>query len=503
MRSRIQTSIQPGDGGGTAFGWILLLLQFLCVPLAIWGFFTLLEARNSESEEFNATTILLVSAATGYLALRGLRRSAWSSVPVLLTIEIIFVFVVIPIMRFALGYDVIDADYARAMLLTLIGFVAFAIGSLAFLRESGLKFVPRVLGTSKRTSIVSATLLGFGMLGNIVVWKLGLFGYTSDTTTREASSGIMQWVTSLASLVNAALVVSTIEVVGKRTSEPLIKLVFWLSLLVSVGLGVISGMKSGSLGPLLCVMLIYGITQKRMPRSVLLLPVLLIVIIYPFTTAYRDNLNSGYRDQANTLGGMEAVLVKSFQDAFLTYGSKTVEAGESNSDIASSRLSYLGALRDIIEVPDPTMLNGDEKLWLAPVYPLVPRFLWKNKPVLNKGQRLTAALGRGNISSSALTGIGDLYSMYGTFGVAIGMFVWGVLLQLYMNWMGQGNTSELKLFVYISMLAQFVNLENDVVGLVAGIIQTGIVLAVMSYMIYGYQTSSSSFRSALNPDGTP
>ena len=239
MRSSIHTSIEPAVGTGNTFGWILLLLQFLCVPFAIWGFITLLQGRNSESAEFDAMAILLISATTGYLALRSLRSFSWTSVPVLLTIEVMAGFVIIPATQFASGNDVVDADYARAMFLALIGFVAFAIGGLVLMNEAGFHFVPRSLHTQERVSFTSAAMLGLGVLGNFVVWRLGLLGYTSDESTRASSSGIMQWLNFLASLITAALVVSAIEVVGKRSREPLIRIVFWLSLLISVGLEVI------------------------------------------------------------------------------------------------------------------------------------------------------------------------------------------------------------------------------------------------------------------------
>ena len=35
---------------------------------------------------------------------------------------------------------------------------------------------------------------------------------------------------------------------------------------------------------------------------------LLLVLIYPFVAAYRDNLNNGYRTQVNTVEGQEVVL---------------------------------------------------------------------------------------------------------------------------------------------------------------------------------------------------
>ena len=377
------------------------------------------------------------------------------------------------------------------MFLALIAFVAFAIGSLMLLNETGFRFVPRLLHTSDRISFISAAMFALGMLGNIVLWKLGLFGYTADELTREQSNGFIQWVNFLANLLAATLVVSAIEVIGKRSSNPLIKIVFWLSFLVSVGLGLIAGLKSEAVYPLLDVLLVIGITRNRMPRTALLLPVFFL-LIYPFINAYRENLNGGYRGQVNTVGGLETVLVKSFGDAYLSLGSESIEAGRNSTDLASGRLSYLGALRDLIEVPDFSMLNGDEKVWLAPVYPLVPRFLWKNKPIIGKGGRLSEALGRGVHTASAITPIGDLYAMYGIYGVAIGMFVWGAILQLYMNWIGNRDGSERNLFIYILMVPILMNLENDVVGEIGGVIHTGLVIVLISYVIYGPQASSST-----------
>ena len=83
--------------------------------------------------------------------------------------------------------------------------------------------------------------------------------------------------------------------------------------------------------------------------------------------------------------------------------------------------------------------------------------------------------------------------MYGSYGVAVGMFVYGMCLQLYMNWAG-GDRPERGLFIYISMLIPLINLEEDTISLIAGVIQLGLVVVLTSYVIYG--TSASSLRVA-------
>jgi hypothetical protein len=330
-------------------------------------------------------------------------------------------------------------------------------------------------------------MLILGVGGKLILWKTGLFSYTADYALRESDFAIIQWLAFLSNLLEAALVVSSIEVFKKRAAEPLVRIVFYLAIVFSIGFGAISGMKETAITPILYILLAYGITKGRVPRMVFLLP-LSLVFISPFVNAYRVNLNSGYRDQANTIAGLGDALHKTFSDVVEAPASRGETVGNSVDDL-TGRLSALTYVHDVVGLPDPSLLNGDEKVWLAPVYPLIPRFLWKNKPVLNKGQRLSLAMGLPATTSSAVTPIGDLYSLYGTCGVAVGMLLWGAGLQLYMNRIGRGSLSEKGLFIYILMLTQLINLESDVVALVAETVQLGIVVVIMSNIIYAKPAS--------------
>jgi hypothetical protein len=489
MRAEIRNPAKPRFFKGEPYVLIPFALMATCVTCGIWSFAYLLSISGPQAA-FVAEVGWFVMLAFGYLSLHGILGTAWISIPVLLTIEALAGFLFIPLWRFAAGDDQVDAGYTHAMLLVLIGFATFWIGSLVLKQESGLRFVPKFPDTPTRVTLISSAMLGLGVVGNLMLWKAGLFAYAADSELRASSLGIIQWLNFLVNLLPAALLVSSIEVVGKRSKDPSIRIVFWLSIFFSIGIGMISGMKSGPVGPLIIVTLVYSITNRQIPRKALLLPLLLVVFIFPFVNAYRNNLNRGYRDQFNTVSGVEATFTQSFNDAFLAYGSSSAGARAQSSREATARFSYLSYVRDIVELPSPAMLNGDERVWLAPIYPLVPRFVWKEKPVLNKGQRLSYLLGRGTESSSALTSIGDLYAMYGAYGVAVGMLVWGACLQLYMNWIGRRGTTEKSLFFYLIMLPELLNLESDSVALVAGTVQLFIIAVIMSYVIYGQTTAS-------------
>jgi hypothetical protein len=447
----------------------------------LWSVAALLTG-GSELVAFYAVAGWFVVLAVAFLGLYGLKGGALFAVPVLLTIEALVDFFCIPAWRFASGDDQVDPGYVWAMFLTLIGFAVFWIAALLLKRNAGLRFEPQTPTTQNRVILVSAIFLALGLGAKFVLWSSGLLSYTADLNLQESSLPGMQWLTTMAQTLNAALFVSAIEVMGKRSRSPQIRFIFFASIVFSLGFGAISGMKGEILIPILTLILIFAVTNARLPRIAILFP-LMPLIVFPFVTAYRNNLNNGYRSQVNTISGLAAVLQKTVSDVVgsnLTFGDRA----STSFDATTSRLSILTDVRDVISLPDPSLLNGDEVVWMAPLYPFIPRFIWTNKPILDKGIRLSVALGRPNTTSSAATPIGDLYSLYGTWGVPIGMFIFGVFVQIYMNSMG-GVLSEKRLLIYFVMLRELLDFENGVVAQVAGTVQLALIAILLAYVIYG------------------
>jgi len=489
MRRASQRPIESSGGLSGASGWVPHIVFVFGMVWVLWSVGALLTG-GSELVAFYAVAGWFAVLALTYLGLYGVRGGALFAAPVLLTIEALVDFFGIPTWRFVTGDDQVDPAYVRAMFLILIGFTAFWIGTLLLMRDARFRFAPRTKTTSDRVIAMSSIFFVLGLGAKLVLWKTGLLAYTADLNLQDSTLPAVQWLDTVAGTLNAALLVSAIEVLGKKSKAPFIRFIFFASVVFSLTFGAISGMKGEILIPILILVLIYSITNARIPR-IALLPVL----IFPFVTAYRNNLNNGYRSQVNTVAGLATVVQKSFTDVVesnLTLG----EHAGYGFDATTQRLSILGDVRDVIDLPDPSLLNGDEKVWMAPIYPFIPRFLWKGKPILDKGRRLSVALGRPNTTSSASTPIGDLYSLYGTWGVPVGMFIYGICMQIYMNSM-RGALSENQLFVYFVMLNGFLNLEKDVVTQVAGIVTLGLIAFILAYVIYG--RSPSALRPVRSP----
>jgi hypothetical protein len=378
------------------------------------------------------------------------------------------------------------------MLVAIMGYAAFWVGSLLFKQGVQPRFVPSELVTRRRVEFACTALVAVGVAANLFLWRSGLFGYGADVLSKQDALGFLQWLTFAGSMLTTALIALSIERFGKPHPTRFTKGLFVVALLLATSFGVVQGFKGAVLFPLVYVLLIYSTIKTKIPIGSVVVPLALILLIYPFEQAYRKNLDEGYRSQVNTLDGQIQTLEQTFNDAFLSFGANTSDARSQSTETASARLSFLTYIRDVVNLPSPQMLEGDEKIWLAPIYPLIPRFFWKDKPVFNKGVRLSIILGRGDRTSSAPTLIGDLFALDGYFGVVLGMFLVGIVLQLYMNWNWRTALTEKRLFIYISMLLLMIDFEDDLVSHIANVVQTGILTVALSYLIYGRNAASQT-----------
>ena len=466
----------------------LLIAALICsIPFVVWVILASL-GSGPEVVEFQILATSFVLLAIGYIALNLSGNIPWASIPFLLTVEMIATMVFIPIWRFALNEDRIDREYVRSILIVLIGFVAFWLASLATKRGQGLRFVPATQTTSPRVAFAAVGMFTLGTGTDLFLWRMGLYGYIADQGLKAEQASALQWLSTASNLLLVAIVVSAIEVFGKSKPGLLIRVVFLSSFTCAVAFGVISGMKANIVGPFLILVIAMGITKQRIPKTALALPVIVLAVVYPFIDAYRDNIQGGYGAQSNSLSGLSSVITQSIYDAYFRFGA-THDTKRYSAE-SRYRMAQLSYVRDVVGLPAPSLLNGDEKLWMAPIYPFIPRFLWKDKPIFDKGSRLSIALGRPAISSSAITPVADLYLLYGITGVILGMAVLGAGLQLIMNWLGKAPITEAGAFVYILLPAAVDHFEPDATKYIVDAVQFVVIVLVLAYLIYG----RSAFR---------
>jgi hypothetical protein len=460
-----------------------LLIAVFGLPVSLVALFVLAFDRGPDFLVFGTMAICFLALAAIFLLSSGGILSQWYVAPGFMTILASVEFVAVPFIRFVTGDDRIDSYYLRAMAYLILGFSVFWLACWMLKRPGGLTFVAERSGGDSRIVLSTVLLFGVGVLAQVVLWQLGAIGYEAAVQRYQADISAIGALHVATQALGMATLVSGIEVFGKHSKSPLMRVILVSSITLNLAFGVVSGMKIEVLMPIFTLALLIGVTQRRLPALVWALPVL-FVVLQPFVNAYRANLNAGYAAQINTIGGLTDAMGKSFEDMMAGNQVSAASMQRSTFDRYGYRLSDLALFHSVLQLPSPDLLNGDETIWLAPFYPFIPRPLWKEKPVFNKGQRMSEALGLGRSTSTNVPGIADLYVLGGPLGIVIGMFVWGAVLQIFMNSV-RGGMSERGTFLYVLILFSLTNIERDIVASIGGVVQAVCVLLIISKIIYG------------------
>ena len=161
--------------------WVPLAFFVVGAPWGMWCAYSLLEGGGPRTAGFGTAAGSFVVLAFSYLALHGVRNMGWTSIPVLLTLEALAGFVIIPIWQFATGVETLDVSYVHAMVLVLIGFIFFWIASILLAREQGVRILASTGKTPNRLIVISSALLALGIFGNLVLWRFGLNAYATNS----------------------------------------------------------------------------------------------------------------------------------------------------------------------------------------------------------------------------------------------------------------------------------------------------------------------------------
>lgn len=111
----------------------------------------------------------------------------------------------------------------------------------------------------------------------------------------------------------------------------------------------------------------------------------------------------------------------------------------------------------------------------------IPRFLWPEKPRINRGEWFNYYLGMAKSRESAdtstgMTVTGDLYWNFGITGMVVGMFLIGCLIGGF-SWRlatTDPTRSLVHMLMYVTTLFQMANM-GEIVTLIPGLVATGLI----------------------------
>jgi hypothetical protein len=366
-----------------------------------------------------------------------------------------------------------------AYYLVLVGIACFMVAYAAIAKPT-----PQItisldsLKRLKRGRILMVVGLVFG--ARLGLAAFGNLGYIFNPTGYQSTvqyTGLLNIFVELQPFLLLLLALLAFSKIATRRDRVL----FVGVLLIELGIGLISGTKSGLVLPTVSVCLGYLYARGRLPWRVLGVGLLVFLFLVPGIERYRELLNEpGQR-------------VSSPIDA-LGYGGQAARevwaepnVGERVTDGYSfmvGRLNELRAFTLIREMtPEPVPYEMGRNYLVAPLFNVVPRILWPGKPILDIGAQTARIYHRiPEGTSITRTILGDFYANFGVLGIVAGMALFGAVTAALRRRFVTAKTVTM-LFVYAVAFFVLLDHEGDFASIVAGLPRTLVFVLALAWFV--------------------
>lgn len=327
---------------------------------------------------------------------------------------------------------IITPDSIRnAITLAAVGFASALFGYMAGATFASAS-VPRI-GTWFTGRPAEPTLAGAWLL--FLIWagasaqsiRQGSVGYLANVSNVLSNPSPFAQALSLASSMGLLAVASAAWGHAKHRSFGW-RIALALFVLFEGAFGLLSGTKESLIYLGLAVVLGRAAQRRKLPTTrVIIVFAVIIAIVVPLITAYRQvvNSNPGRLSVGQVLGNLS------------TIWNQTQQANSSQRGVydtflwRESRISDLGII--VQRTPSQIPFQSSSKIWEAPVVGMIPRAIWPSKPVLQSGLDFAHQyyqIPSTVYTSSASTPTGDLYMHGGYLVVIFGMLIVGFLMSV-------------------------------------------------------------------------
>ncbi len=305
-----------------------------------------------------------------------------------------------------------------AGLLSIAGFLAFWLGYWSNLGKRlcrALPFVvfPRVSAISARRLETRLYLLyGAGWLGRVVLFGLGM--YHGQSGASDAAVVYLSWIKMVANFAHLSL--WGVLALKNSRQDPLVTFLPWFAIEILYGM-IYGGRSALGMGffVFFATRSLYAIRPVRW-HVLLGIIVVSMLFVVPFLTIVRYSYYQATAE-SGTAGLATAIDATDYWEE--AYESTSLE---NLRDGAEARFGYLDPLLTVLDrVPDDYPFQRGETFIPYTLTALIPRVLWRDKPLFNMGQETTRLFfdHESGDTSTSLGTLGDSYYNFGLFGLVL------------------------------------------------------------------------------------
>lgn len=365
--------------------------------------------------------------------------------------------------------------------LSVLGAIGYIAGYQSVMRTHQLTIIkPNTLTFGTNEVLICTALFSGALVG--IAYKIATGDYISYLLGQNRNSAFTQIANLLTSLQwPAFLGVWTLFFQGRRKSFFII--LFCMVNIVVIPYQFIQGSKTFLSLLMVSVVFAYYWSRGRLPKiSILVALFLIIAVVYPFVTNFRDNMNYTYGNIPDISAIDPSLLTEQARQARMEDADETFMY---RLLVMSSRFGGMDELYGLVDlVPDRLAYRyGFE--YTAFFVNFVPRMVWPSKPTFSRGAVFGEVLG--TVTSVTPFPYGEAYWDLGTAGVPLMMAVWGALLatisRIYEHYFRKRRFRFLVAVYFLSEIYWISGSEASMPMIISGIPQQIFILIVV-YMGY-------------------
>lgn len=328
------------------------------------------------------------------------------------------------------------------------------------------------------------TFIAVSVLIRFYAISIGTYYYAQSPEEIAEAAGISQYLFLLGSLAQYSLVIVSI-VYYSSIDRKSYRNLFIALLLIEIFFGFISGMKSLVVLPFVVPLLAYLIIKKKINKSFLVLSAVSIIIAYIVIEPFRIMrfLDPNFRSTPQ-------YIIQTLYDAYIL--NKQVGLGEEKSAeffvfAFLSRSNYMIEAAMAIDYEKKVGLNEHdpdflERLYLAPLHAVIPRFIWTSKPFEATGLWFTQRVQGSDVySATGFTPFGYLNFAGGVLFIGLFFFIFGIMQNALFRFIELGSGG---IIIFVGLLSSMVLIETSVNAIFVTWIRYYPLLFLMQYITF-------------------
>lgn len=453
---------------------------------------------NQRAMFISLTLLLLAYLAAEVRHLRHVHSERWLINPIVLASLVTFALTYgVSNVIFFLPPDAMDASgvvpditpaMVKLMWLVLIAAVSMWLGywSPIAARLTGPTMRRRaarwVRGATEPRRLTIPVLMIVSLVARGFQIRLGIFGYNGNYERFVAMGSITQYLSILASLGLLGLLLATLTYY-RHPQSTWNKAWLVATLVVEIGLGLLSGMKSQVAMPFVVVGVCKYLLDGRIPLKWITGFAVAIAVAYAVIQPYRALRQEQRMTNLNSLSAITSAM----KAARTVPGDDARNSTWLNALVRSSQ-TYDGAqgveFRDggeTLPAGSPTFLRN---LLLAPAYAWIPRFILPSKPLGDFGLWYTRVVESKDIMSSTASGpVTYLYFAGGATAIVVFCALLGILYRAFFFLLSPVQKPAGAL-IYFGMLSTLVVIPSSVDGMVVDLFRILPLLVVLQLLSF-------------------